>query len=242
VTTEPGSSRYRHVCFDLDGTLVDSRADLAAATNHILGDMGRPPLPDEVLWSFVGDGARRLIERALGDAPPALVDDALARFMARYGAHLLDRTVPYPGVVEVLEALAARGIVLSVLTNKPETMSRAILAGLGLAPLFLAVLGGDSLPTRKPDPAGVEWLLAAGGTRRDALLLVGDSGVDVRTARAAAVDFCGVSWGLTPEGMWAERPERVIEVASELLAIVDDPEPPAGQAAGAASRAAYSVR
>jgi phosphoglycolate phosphatase len=242
VTTEPGSFRYRHVCFDLDGTLVDSRADLAAATNHILGDMGRPPLPDEVLWSFVGDGARRLIERALGDAPPALVDDALARFMARYGAHLLDRTVPYPGVVEVLEALAARDIVLSVLTNKPEAMSRAILAGLGLAPLFLAVLGGDSLPTRKPDPAGVEWLLAAGGTRRDALLLVGDSGVDVRTARAAAVDFCGVSWGLTPEGMWAERPERVIEVASELLAIVDDPEPPAGQAAGAASRAAYSVR
>lgn len=216
--------RHHHVCFDLDGTLVDSRADLAAAMNHVLRDLGRATLPDAVLQSFVGEGARRLVERALGAASPALVDETLERFLRRYGAHLLDETVPYPGVVETLDALGARDLVLSVLTNKPEAMSRAILAGLGLARRFLAILGGDSLATRKPDPAGVEWLLAAGGTPRHQMLLVGDSGIDVRTARAAGIDFCGVSWGLTPDGMWAERPERVIHAAAALLAVVDESE------------------
>jgi phosphoglycolate phosphatase len=234
----PGGPRYRHVCFDLDGTLVDSRADLADAMNHVLRELGRARLPEELLWSFVGEGARRLVERAMGDGPPALVDDALGRFMERYGAHLLDRTVPYPGVVDVLERLRAGGIVLSVLSNKPEAMSRAILAGLEIDALFMAVLGGDSLPTRKPDPAGVAWLLAAGGTRRAELLVVGDSGIDVRTARAAAVDVCGVSWGLSPEGMCAAGPDRVIETAAELLTVVAG----CGQALGAASSAAYSVR
>jgi phosphoglycolate phosphatase len=242
ATSGPAVRHYRHVCFDLDGTLVDSRADLAEAANHVLRSLGREPLPAETLWSFVGEGARRLVERALGDAPPDLVDEALDRFMERYRAHLLDRTVPYPGVVEVLGALARRGMVLSVLSNKPEAMSRAILGGLGLADLFFAVLGGDSLPTRKPDPAGVEWLLAAAGTERQEMLLVGDSGVDVRTARAAGIDFCGVAWGLTPDGMWAERPARVIDAAADLLAVVDGGDGPEGQAVGAASRAAYSVR
>jgi len=148
---QPGSLRradspgYRHVVFDLDGTLVDSRADLVDAMNHVLRALGRAELAPVLLSSFVGEGARRLVERAMGDAPPALVDDALARFVEWYGAHLLDRTAPYPGVVDVLAALASRGVVLSVLSNKPEAMSRAIMAGLGLDRLFLAIVGGDSL-------------------------------------------------------------------------------------------------
>lgn len=240
---QPGSLRradspgYRHVVFDLDGTLVDSRADLVDAMNHVLRALGRAELAPVLLSSFVGEGARRLVERAMGDAPPALVDDALARFVEWYGAHLLDRTAPYPGVVDVLAALASRGVVLSVLSNKPEAMSRAIMAGLGLDRLFLAIVGGDSLASRKPDPAGVEWLRAAGGTRRAELLLVGDSGVDVRTGRAAGVDFCGVSWGLTPETMWAEHPERVVETPSGLLAAIVAP----AQSLGPASSAAYSA-
>ena len=108
---EGGLSQYRHVVFDLDGTLVDSREDLAAATNHVLGELGRPALPPETVQSFVGEGARRLVERALGDAPPVLVEEGLARFMIRYGAHLLDATRPYPGMVDVLDALTTRGIV-----------------------------------------------------------------------------------------------------------------------------------
>ena len=213
---------YRHVSFDLDGTLVDSRADLAAAVNHVLGELGRPALPSDQLQGFVGEGARRLVERALGAAAPAaLVEDALARFLDRYGQHLLDTTRPYPGVPAMLEALGTWGVALSVLTNKPERMSRAILDGLGLARHFVAVVGGDSLPTRKPDPAGVAHLLSLGGTSRDEMLLVGDSGIDVRTARAAGIAFCGVAWGLSPDRMRAEAPERVIDDPADLLHVVD---------------------
>jgi phosphoglycolate phosphatase len=213
---------YRHVSFDLDGTLVDSRADLAAAVNHVLGELGRPALPSERLQGFVGDGARQLVERALGTAAPAaLVEHALARFLDRYGQHLLDTTRPYPGVRALLEALGMWSVALSVLTNKPEGMSRALLDGLGLARHFVAVVGGDSLPTRKPDPAGVEHLLPLGGTSREEMLLVGDSGIDVRTARAAGIAFCGVAWGLCPDGMWAEAPERVIDDPADLLHVVD---------------------
>jgi phosphoglycolate phosphatase len=216
-----GDPAYQHVSFDLDGTLVDSRADLAAAVNHVLGELGHAALPAETLQGFVGEGARRLVERALGaDAPAALLEDALARFMCRYGQHLLDTTRPYPGVPALLEALDTWGVALSVLTNKPERMSRAILDGLGLGQHFVAVVSGDSLPTRKPDPAGVQHLLSVSGAARDQMLLVGDSAVDVRTARAAGIAFCGVTWGLTPDGMWAEDPERVIDEPADLLHVV----------------------
>jgi phosphoglycolate phosphatase len=218
---QPGP-RYRHVCFDLDGTLVDSRADLADAVNHVLTDLGLPPMPIAVVQGFVGDGARKLVERALGpEAPTALVDDALARFLDHYGRHLLDATRPYPGIPPLLEALRARAVTLSVLTNKPEGMSRAILDGLGLGRPFVAVVGGDTLPRRKPDPAGVEHLLRLGGSTREEMLLVGDSAVDVRTARAAGTAFCGVAWGLAPEALRAESPDRIIRDPSELLAVVD---------------------
>ncbi len=214
--------RYRHVCFDLDGTLVDSRADLAGSINEVLAALGRPRLPPERVQGFVGDGARRLVERALGaGASPALIEDALDRFLAHYGEHLLDRTRTYPGVPALLDALGAWGVVLSVLSNKPEGMSRAIVDGLGIGQRFRAVVGGDSLPTRKPDPAGVEHLLRLCGTPRHAMLLVGDSGIDVRTARAADVAFCGVAWGLTPASMHAEHPARVIEHPADLLLVVD---------------------
>jgi phosphoglycolate phosphatase len=168
----------------------------------------------------VGEGARRLVERALGDVPPAVVEEGLARFMVRYGAHLLDATRPYPGVVDVLDALTTRGVVLSVLTNKPEAMSRAILQGLGLGRRFVGVVGGDSLPTRKPDSAGIDHLLALGGTARAELLLVGDSGIDVHTARAARVGFCGVAWGFAPDTLQAAGATRVVSHPAELLAVV----------------------
>lgn len=213
--------RFMHVCFDLDGTLIDSRADLASAMNRVLGDLGREPLPLATLQSFVGEGARRLVERSLGESSTALVAEALDRFLRWYGAHLLDETRLYPEVPEMLAGLADRGIVLTLLTNKPEAMSRTILDGLRVGGRFAAVVGGDSLPVRKPDPAGLDHLLAAVGVPRVASLLVGDSGIDVRTARAAGVEFCGVAWGLTPEGMWAERPERVIDRPTDLLAVVD---------------------
>jgi phosphoglycolate phosphatase len=123
----------------------------------------------------------------------------------------------------MLSALADRGAALSVLTNKPVAMSRTILAGLEVAGRFVDVLGGDSLPTRKPDPAGLDALRAKTGTARERTLLVGDSGIDVRTARAGGVAFCGVGWGLTPDALLAARPERVIDRPAELVAIVAGP-------------------
>jgi phosphoglycolate phosphatase len=106
---KPGPA-YRHVSFDLDGTLIDSRADLAAAVNHVLGELGRPTLPLARLQGFVGDAARRLVERSLGgDAPAGLIEDALGRFLDRYGRHLLDETTPYPGICDLLDALHLRG-------------------------------------------------------------------------------------------------------------------------------------
>jgi phosphoglycolate phosphatase len=212
--------RYEHVAFDLDGTLVDSRADLAAATNHVLESFGLPAIPPHSVYRLVGEGARRLVARALGPARGALVDEGVGRFLAHYAHHLLDRTTLYPGIGDALDALARAGVVLSVLSNKPAGMSRVILDGLGVASRFVAIVGGDSLPTRKPDPAGLALLGRVSGTPRDRMLLVGDSTVDVATAANGSVAFCGVGWGLDPGALRAAEPSHVVESADELLAFV----------------------
>lgn len=211
---------FTHVVLDLDGTLIDSRIDLAAAVNHVLETLDLPTLPLDTVCTYVGEGARVLVQRALGNGHQAQFDDALARFLEYYSAHLLDHTHPYPGIAETLAALAARGVVLSVLTNKPAAMSRRILEGVGLSARFVAILGGDSLPVRKPDPAGLEHLRTLTATRRAQMLLVGDSVIDLRTARAGAVAFCGVRWGLGLDGLLAEGSERLIAEPHDLLAIV----------------------
>jgi phosphoglycolate phosphatase len=212
---------YEHIAFDLDGTLVDSRADLAAAVNHMLGSLGFPLLELRTLQRYVGEGARVLVEKALGPAHQDVVDRGLKIFLDYYGAHLVDSTRAYTGIPEGLRALVERGVALSVLTNKPAAMSHAILEGLGLAGSFVGLVGGDSLPVRKPDPAGLEHLRALTGTPRERMLLVGDSGIDVRTARAGKVAFCGVMWGLAPETLVAARPARVIDHPAELVSVVE---------------------
>jgi phosphoglycolate phosphatase len=213
-------ARYEHVAFDLDGTLIDSTADLAAAVNHALRGVGRRELPAATLAGYVGEGARVLVQRAVGESDGADVERALALFLEHYGAHLLDHTRPHPGVVEALDALGGAGVALSVLTNKPERLSRAILAGLGLLPRFVAVVGGDTLPTRKPDPAGLRHLAALTGTAPARMLLVGDSPIDVRTAAAGGIAFCGVAWGVVPGALAAAAPAHVVATPAELLALV----------------------
>ena len=124
--------RYDHVAFDLDGTLVDSRADLAAATNHVLRSFGLEQIPPASVYALVGEGARRLVERALGPERAALADEGVRRFLTHYREHLLDATRPYDGVEEALGRLGEAGVVLSVLSNKPEGLSRALLGGIPL--------------------------------------------------------------------------------------------------------------
>jgi phosphoglycolate phosphatase len=212
---------FDHVAFDLDGTLIDSRADLAASVNHVLRTMGIRELAPQTLYGYVGEGARVLVERALGPDRRARVDEGVALFMDYYGAHLLDATVPYPGLVDVLDAAAARGVALSVLTNKPFGLTLSILDGLGLTARLIGVIGGDSLPVRKPDPAGLDALRALSRTSRERTLLVGDSSIDLATARAGGVAFCGVAWGLSPEALVAAGPERIVHDAAELLAVIE---------------------
>jgi phosphoglycolate phosphatase len=183
------------VVFDLDGTLVDSRLDLAAAVNVTRERMALPPLPVDAVAAMVGEGARTLLHRALPDSVAGeAFETALALFLDLYYERCLDATPAYPGIPELLAALSPR-LPLAVLTNKPERHSRRILDGLGLAAHVGLLIGGDTLPARKPDPAGLLHIAAHWNTTPERLLLVGDSDVDVATARAAGTQLALVAWG-----------------------------------------------
>src|SRR5258707_8498667 len=177
--------------FDLDGTLIDSRRDLANATNALLVECGAAPLPEDRIGRMVGDGAATLVARAFDASGLARPADALPRFLAIYESHLLEHTRPYPGIPALLDALGARAS-LAVLTNKPLASTRRILAGLDLARHFAdeAVVGGDGPFPRKPDPAGLQHLIAQAKVSVESTLLVGDSNIDWRTGRAALTPVC----------------------------------------------------
>lgn len=199
--------------------------DLAASANHALETLGLARLPDEAIAGFVGNGVRRLVARSLaasgGVEAVALLDRALAGFLAYYRAHLLDTTLLHGGIAETIDELRAREVVLSVATNKPEALARTILDGLGIGDAFVAVLGGDSVPVHKPDPEIVHALQRRSAIPPDHTLLVGDSLVDVETARAAGIAVCAVTWGLTgAEVLRGAAPDHVIERPEELLRLV----------------------
>jgi phosphoglycolate phosphatase len=186
--------------FDLDGTLVDSRADLVASVNLMLGDFGRAPLPSELVAGMVGEGARKLVERALSAAlgvaaSDDAVADGLASFRRHYAAHLLDSTRPYPSVAETLCHFAETP--KAVVTNKPLDFTEAILEGLGLRGHFAAVLGGECLPERKPSGAPLLEALRRCGVAGPPSggLMVGDSAVDILSGKAAGVPTCGFTGG-----------------------------------------------
>jgi phosphoglycolate phosphatase len=196
------------VIFDLDGTLIDSKLDLAHAVNATRAHMGLEPLDFELIYSYVGNGAPVLIRRALGpDAGEAQVEHALEYFLAWYGDHKLDNTCLYPGVRDALDRLKAAGVSMAVLTNKPVRVSRAIVEGLGVGGHFFRVYGGNSFPEKKPHPMGVDKLMEESGAERAHTLVVGDSGVDVRTARNACVPVYGVTYGFAPESFEADPPD-----------------------------------
>ncbi|HEX6204052.1 MAG TPA: HAD-IA family hydrolase [Thermoanaerobaculia bacterium] len=192
--------------FDLDGTLVDSRRDLSVAINRVRTDYGWSTLSIEQVTEAVGEGARVLVASALGfhrpdETMPESLDEALERFYRHYDDTCLETTKPYPGVEQMLADLAER-YPLTLYTNKPERFVRKILEGVELIGYFPAVLGGDSLPTRKPEPPGVRHLAEAMGVPVAATMLVGDSRIDAHTARAAGCRFAFAEWG------FAEYDER----------------------------------
>lgn len=208
------------IVFDLDGTLVDTAPDLAAAMNHVLASFGRAAVDEAAVRDMVGHGARRTIERGLaltGGGTDAMVEAGLPLFLEHYGANIAARSRPFDGVEPALDALAAAGVSLAICTNKPQRLAAALVDALGWGGRFAANLGGDSLPVRKPDAAHVlGTVAAAGGDPRDALF-VGDSIVDVMAARAAELPVIAVSFGYSDRPVEALGADAVIDHYDELL-------------------------
>lgn len=210
--------KIRLVIFDLDGTLIDSEFDLAHAVNAMLRNFGRKELPIEVIGTYIGDGAPMLIRRALGDpADTDFLQQALNYFLAYYRDHKLDSTHAYDGIEQVLHQIGNGGArKLAVLTNKPVRVSQSILAGLGLARHFVQVYGGNSFDTKKPDPFGANTLLREIGATADQTVMVGDSGVDVLTARNAGLWSVGVTYGFAPQTLEQVPPDVLVDTTAEL--------------------------
>ncbi|TBU76398.1 phosphoglycolate phosphatase [Phytopseudomonas daroniae] len=213
----------RLVMFDLDGTLVDSVPDLATAVDRMLIELGRVPAGVEQVREWVGNGARVLVRRALaGDIEHSAVDDAdadvaLARFLDIY-ADCHDLTVLYPGVHELLEALSTAAVELAVVTNKPERFVAPLLEQVGLGGYFRWIIGGDTLPQQKPDPAALLQVMQLAGVTAAQSLFVGDSRNDVLAARAASVPCVAVSYGYNHGRPVAEEePNLVVDSLAELL-------------------------
>ncbi len=209
--------------FDLDGTLIDSLDDLAAALNGILARKGRAPVSRETVRLCVGHGARNLVARAFEfsqgfPADDAFIDATLPEYREIYRANGIVHTYVYPGMTEWLDELSGRGKKLAVLTNKPERESREILAALGMADRFFAIAGPETYGAVKPDPAGIFGLMGAAGLELPscattaAAVMVGDADVDVLTARNAGIPVCAVSGGIGDEAvMRALGPDWIIE-------------------------------
>jgi phosphoglycolate phosphatase len=213
------------VIFDLDGTLIDSRLDLVHSVNAALRHIGRPELPDDVIASYVGDGAPILIQRALGGE---VIDEALVRkglefFLSYYREHKLDHTLVYPGIAEALATVqrSSNGTPrkMAVLTNKPVNPSRAIVEALGLGPFFCQIYGGNSFSTKKPDPEGARKLLEETGIQPEQAAIVGDSHVDVRTGRNAGLWTVGVTYGFATHTLEDEPPDVLVAEPSEVAAV-----------------------
>lgn len=211
--------------FDLDGTLVDSREDLANSINAMLHHFGRKELPHEVIASYIGDGAPMLVRRSLGDPDDEnFVQDALLYFMAWYREHKLDTTYVYEGIRESLDAIQksrdGQPLKMAVLSNKPVGPSRAIVDALGLGQYFFQVYGGNSFHTKKPDPAGVQALLEEAAVFAEETIIVGDSDIDVLTARNAGIYSVGVTYGLAPHTLEDAPPDVMIDHPRELADVL----------------------
>lgn len=223
----------RLLVFDMDGTLIDSQIDLANSINAMLAHLGKPQLPHAVLLGYIGDGATLLVRRALGDPEgdahdEKYVSEALAFFLDDYRVHKLDFTYVYAGVAEALAEIRSAwpGIAMAVLTNKPVGPSREICAHFGLDRFFFQNYGGNSFHTKKPDPAGLLTLMAEASALDGAgtaitpteTVMIGDSDVDILTARNCGARAIGCSYGLSPHSLTAAAPDALVATPAELPA------------------------
>jgi len=216
------AGQLKLLIFDLDGTLIDSRVDLANSVNAMLRNFGRPELPLDVIASYIGDGAPTLMRRALGDPDDqAFLSSALGYFLLYYREHKLDTTRVYEGILPALQQISSlkNGSQrrLAVLSNKPVNPSRQIVEALGMRDFFFRVYGGNSFSTKKPDPLGVSTLLSESGCTPKEAILIGDSDVDVLTASNAGVWSCGATYGFAPHSLLAAPPDVLLDSPAELV-------------------------
>lgn len=212
------------IVFDLDGTLVDTAPDLAAATNYVLGSLGLERVNELEIRPFVGHGALAMIDAAIKSHGRTLSErelhDLFEVFIAYYTAHIAERSVPYPHVVKTLEDLRNAGATLAVCTNKIETQAKAVLSALMLDDYFSALTGRDSLGAYKPDPKHLTGTIARAGGRPEAAIMVGDSETDIRTANAAKIPIVAVSFGYSVDPIASYGPDAIIDDYRNLPAII----------------------
>ena len=214
---------HRLIAFDLDGTLIDSRRDLADSANQLLGELGAAPLSEDAIGRMVGEGARVLVQRALAAAGLTETPGAVPRFLEIYDTRLLNHTKAYEGVADAVR-LARQHARVAVLTNKPGKPSERILEALGIRNLFADVIGGDSPFGRKPDPAGLFELMKRAGATADTTLMVGDSAIDHETALRASVRCCLTAYGYGYLTFPRERltgDEWIVEDTAQLADVIE---------------------
>ncbi len=210
----------RAICFDLDGTLVDSVADLTVACNLMLQERGLPPLPEETVRGYIGDGARMLVARALGEDGPE-VDTALLRFRDFYAQHLLDHTQAYPEVASTLAVLRARGLRMGVASNKPDEFTARVVEGVGLAPYVDAIVGARRGVPVKPAPDLLQLVLDELKVGAKEAWMVGDSPNDIKAAHALGCISIAFSYGIgRVEDLRAAKPHALLSSFGELLSLL----------------------
>jgi phosphoglycolate phosphatase len=217
-------SQIQLLVFDLDGTLVNSKLDLALSVNAMLDHMGLERLPEETIATYVGHGVEALVRRALGErATEEKVQGGLQYFLAYYREHMLDNTTLYPGVREALQGLRDRK--MAVLTNKPVRFSREMLERLAIADCFAFIYGGNSFPQKKPDPAGIKVLMEDLDASPRGTMMIGDSDTDVVTGRNAGVWTCGVTYGFGAHSLRNAPPDLLLDDLRELVSLLRDGQP-----------------
>lgn len=212
------TTRLPFVLWDLDGTLIDSARDITNAANAVRAEFGRPPLDEATLLTFVGEGSARLMQRVMGDDEPRSVQEkALRLFLERYGDALCVHTQPYPGIDAIVRRLEGRQ---AICTNKPGVFARRLVEHFGWNGLFREVIGGDEVRHRKPAPEMVDVVLERTGVARSEAIFVGDTSIDIDTARAAGLPMVCVSWGLRPRSEIDHAP-LLVDTAEELWRAIE---------------------